>query len=462
MIPMTPQAIARAVGGKILRAGAGALVSQVVIDSRQTAAGSLFIPLPGERFDGHQFIQDAAAAGAAAYFTAHEGLCADRGGAAAIWVADPLQALQDLAAFLLKEHPVRIAAVTGSAGKTTTKDMIAAVLSTRYRVLKTKGNYNNHIGLPLTLLSLQRDQEAAVLEMGMSGFGEIKTLVGIAPPEAAVITNIGVAHIEKLGSQQNILKAKLEIFDQFHSGCLALLNGDDPLLKRSAAQLPYPVQLYGIESEADITASGLKLQEDGGTVFTVRMPEGTYAARLTAPGRHNVYNALAAIGIGRRFGLSWAEIQQGLLAFETGPMRLNRFTTQDGILVIDDAYNASPDSVAAALAVLWEMPGDRKIAVLGDMLELGEYAAEGHLCVGRIAARGGTDLLAASGPLGAYTVEGALSAGMTADTARSFRSNSEVNQWLKETLKAGDTVLIKGSRGMRMEAVTASLKERGQ
>ena len=295
----------------------------------------------------------------------------------------------------------------------------------------------------------------------MSGFGEIRTLVNIAPPEAAVITNIGIAHIERLGSQENILKAKLEIFDRFNGDCLALLNGDDPLLRKAAEGLPFPLRFYGIEAEAEIAASGIVPQDDGGTAFTVCMPEGTFSARLKVPGRHNVYNALAAVGIGLRFGLDREEIQQGLLAFETGPMRLHRFTTQDGILVIDDTYNASPDSVAAALAVLWEMPGERKIAVLGDMLELGPYAREGHLRVGRIAARGGTDLLAAGGPLGQFTIEGAISGGMTADAARSFRGNSEMIEWLQKTLRTGDTVLIKGSRGMKMEAVTASLKERG-
>ncbi len=459
MKPLTVEAVANAVHGKIIKTATKAAILGVSTDSRRIMPGDLFIPLVGEHFDGHHFIQDALQGGASAYLTSQEHLLfPDQ--VYGILVADTQKALQDLAAYYLRLFNLPIAAVTGSTGKTTTKDMIASVLSKKYHVLKTEGNFNNEIGLPLTIFRLEDAHEAVVLEMGMSGFGEIQRLVGIAPPKVAVITNIGVSHIEKLGSRENILKAKMEIFDQFGSDCIAVLNADDPMLCASALHFPYPVVYYGLDKGSDITANEIQLKAEAGTAFVVTTAEGSMAMDLQVPGLHNVSNALAAVAVGRLFGLTIQEIKDGLKEFESGIMRLHIFETRGGIRVIDDVYNASPDSMAAALAVLRDMPGDRKIAVLGDMLELGDYSEEGHRGVGHTAAACALDILVVVGNKSRSIAEEAVKAGMPDQDIHTFDNNLEAVTFLEQILKPKDTVLVKGSRGMKMEDVTAYLMER--
>jgi UDP-N-acetylmuramoyl-tripeptide--D-alanyl-D-alanine ligase len=384
-----------------------------------------------------------------------------------IYTNNTLRALQALAAWYLKSFDVPVAAITGSTGKTTTKDMIYSVLSEKYSVLRTQGNFNNEIGLPLTLFHLEPHHQIAVLEMGMSGFGEIRRLTAIAPPRVAVMTNIGVSHIEKLGSRENILKAKSEIFERFDAGCTAVLNDDNDLLHQAGQRMldenaPYSVLRFGTGPDADYRAEDIRLLGETRTEYTLALDGERVPIALNVPGKHNVYNSLAAIAVGRAFGLSLEEIRSGLLKFTGGKMRLNifRLKTEADVKVIDDAYNASPDSVNAALRILQEMEGGRKIAILGDMLELGEYSQKAHRQVGEMAAKSGIDILVAKGRDSIWIGEGAMEAGMPAESIYHMQDNQDVIDWLNDRLSEGDRILIKGSRGMQMEQIVAYLKNR--
>ena len=403
MKPLSIETIAAAVNGRIIRDGKVSEITGVSTDTRTIQPGDLFVPLVGERFDGHNFLMQAAQKGAAAILTQNLNKTLP-GGIYIIYRNDTLAALQDLAAWYLKSFGIPVVAVTGSTGKTTTKDMIAGVLSEQYSVLRTQGNFNNAIGLPLTLFHLEPHHQIAVLEMGMSGFGEIRRLAGIAPPRVAVMTNIGVSHMEKLGSRENILKAKLEILERFQADCTAVLNDDNDLLHQAGERMkregvPYTVIRFGTGPDADYRAEKICLMGESGTEYTLVADGAKFPVTLRVPGKHNVSNSLAAIAVGRTFGLDMEEIRSGLLKFTGEKMRLNiiDFGKDADIKIIDDVYNASPDSVHAALKLLQDMEGGRKIAVLGDMLELGDYSHSAHRQVGEMAAVCGTDILITRG-----------------------------------------------------------------
>jgi UDP-N-acetylmuramoyl-tripeptide--D-alanyl-D-alanine ligase len=464
MKPLSIKDIANAVNGRIVREGSAFEITGVSTDTRTIQPGDLFVPLIGERFDGHDYMEQAAQRGAAVILTQKLDTALPNH-VYIIYTDNTLSALQALAAWYLKSFGIPVAAVTGSTGKTTTKDMIYSVLSEKFSVLRTQGNFNNEIGLPLTLFQLEPHHQIAVLEMGMSGFGEIRRLASIAPPKAAVISNIGVSHIEKLGSRENILKAKLEILEGFQAGYTAILNDDNDLLHDTAQRMirenmPYTVVRYGTGPEAEYRAEDIRLLGESGTEYTLAFQGEKYPIVLKVPGRHNVYNSLAAIAVGKAFGMDMEEISSGLLKFAGGKMRLNIFRPESNsdIKVIDDAYNASPDSVNAALKILQEMEGKRKIAILGDMLELGEYSEAAHRQVGEMAAEHGVDVLVTKGQDSAWIGEGAVHAGMPAQSVYHMQSNEEVIDWLKNSLSQGDRILVKGSRGMQMEQVVAYLK----
>lgn len=460
MLAFTCGEIAKAVDGTLTGGNSGTIITNVCTDSRSVVDGDLFAALTGEKFDGHDFIPDAFAAGASAVLT-HKDIVPPIG-RAVIRVQDTLTALGKLAAYYRQCFTIPFVAITGSVGKTTTKDIVYCVLSHKFEVLKTEGNYNNEIGLPLTIFKLGKSFEAAVIEMGMSGFGEISRLTSIVRPDTAIITNIGLSHIEKLGSRQNILKAKMEILEGLSKKGLLILNGDDKLLYALKGLLKHRTVFYGIEEGLDYRACNIRNLGEKGSYFTLSVGNREYEIFVPAPGIHNIYNALAAFAVGIEYGIPPFEIIEGIADFKPGKMRLN-ITSVNGIKLINDAYNASPQSMEAAINVLCNTGTNaRRVAVLGDMLELGNWAVEAHFGVGRYAAAAGVDYIIAAGEHAEYLVRGALETGKTRDCLFTFKDVDEVNTFLKGFIKSGDVVLVKGSRGMKMEKAADFLSMPGK
>lgn len=421
--------------------------SSVSTDTRKIAPGSLFVALNGERFDGHDFVEEAVRKGASGVIVSRNIQVETE--TAVITVRDTRKALQDLALFHRRRFGIPVIAITGSNGKTTTKDMTAAVLASRFPVLKTEANFNNEIGLPLTLLNLTAEHHAAVVEMGMRGKGEISELAGIALPTIGVVTNVGESHIERLGSMAAIADAKAELVEAVGKDGFVVLNGDNNYVKAMRSKTTARVAFYGMSNEADVRASDIASQ-DGGTTFICHTTNQEFPVQLTVPGRHNVYNALAAIAVGLELGLTPNEIKRGLLSFTTGKMRLH-IEQRDGLTIINDAYNASPLSMAAAIETLGDIGRGRKIAVLGDMLELGEFAEAAHTQIGIKLAQQNVDALVTVGALGRYIAQGAQQAGVV--LIKSCENHDAAKAVIKEIIKPGDTLLIKGSRGMQMEKI---------
>lgn len=447
MKELTIREIADAVQGTAAFDGT---VRDVCIDNRALTPGCLFVCIAGERFDGHTFAESALQSGAAAV------LCSrDLGLPHQILVDDTRKALLRLARYYRGLFSIPVAAVTGSVGKTTVKEMTAAVFSCKYRTVKTEGNLNNEIGLPRTLFRLEPDTEAAVIEMGMNHFGEISRLSRTAMPTMATIGNIGVSHIENLGSQENILKAKLEILDGMAEDTPLILNGDDRLLY-GAKIAGRPVYYYGIENKyCRFKAYEIESTPDG-TRFTVDFGCGEQRIALPAIGKHNVYNALAAFAAGFLIGVSPEEAADALAKYEPAGMR-QRMRRVGGVCFIEDCYNASPDSVRAAFATLREVRADRRIAVLGDMLELGDVADEAHRQSGLRAAEAGTDVLLTFGEKSEKTASAARENGMT--QVRHYDDKNALAQDLLGMLREGDVVLVKGSRGMKLEDILHKIYE---
>ena len=448
--------IIEACGGKLLQGKPEQYLSGFAIDSRQVRAGDFFIPFAGERTDGHLFIGRAAAAGAAGAF--HELVKAPDPeippGFLLIGVKDSLTALQQLASVYRDKFDLPVIGITGSSGKTTTKDFTAGVLSAKYNVLKTTGNLNNEIGLPLTILKLEESHQVAVLEMGMSAGGEITTLCKIAKPSIGIITNIGEAHIELLGSIEAIAEAKGELLDYLGSGGVAVLNGDDPRLLEIRKRYPGKAYYYGF-NQGDI--KGLKLSLRGEkSFFRVRFPdksEGWFKAPL--PGRESVSNALAALTVGYILELTLPQMEEGLAKSEVTAGRLQVLHNENGTGIIDDTYNANPSSVRAALKVLAELGGVKTVAVLGDMLELGPAAREAHLSIGRYAAECGIGCLVTVGELAHIIAGGASGSGISVYDCTDHDQALAVLKSLP--LDENWYVLVKGSRGMQMEKIVQSL-----
>lgn len=435
--------------------GSGLYCCQVSTDTRTVAPGDLFIALVGERFDAHAFVPLAVEKGAAAVVVSR--LPTVSLTVPALLVEDTLTALQRLAAYNRRQFNLPVVAVTGSNGKTTTKDLIASVLNRRCKTLKTTGNLNNHIGLPLTLLKLDETYGAAVLEMGMRGLGEIDLLAGIAQPTVAVITNIGETHLERLGSIENIAAAKSEVLNHLDPQGTAVLNGDDPLVRKVAGKFNGQVLFYGIDAENDIQAEDIKTVDGQTSVFTVHYQDRQAEVKLPVPGRHNVLNALAAVGVGLVTGISLEHTAAGLAEAELTAMRLEVLETGT-YKIINDAYNANPASTKAALAVLAEQSGDRrKVAVLGSMFELGERAEPGHREVGAAVFETGVELLVTVGDLAEYIARGALDKGMAQDKVFHCLDSNQAGEVLSSCLKAEDVILVKGSRGMKMEEIVRGL-----
>lgn len=439
--------VCQATQGVSRQAGYKYIFTSVSTDTRTIKPGSLFVALIGERFDGHDYIEEALNRGATGVVVSRK--IPDLPETIVFTVRDTRQALQDLALFHRLRFSIPVIAITGSNGKTTTKDMTAAILAIRFPVLKTEANFNNEIGLPLTLLNLMPEHRAAVVEMGMRGKGEIRELAEIARPTLAVVTNVGENHIERLGSLQDIAEAKSELVEAVAQDGVVVLNGDNPYVRAMHRKTAARTIFFGLNGDADINAENIVSQRDG-ISFTCRAGQNVFPVHLKVPGRHNVYNALAAIAVGLELGLSPEDINAGLLSFTSGHMRLH--VEQRGeYTVINDAYNASPLSMAAAIDTLSDVACGRKIAVLGDMLELGEIAEDAHKALGSRLADRQIDAVVTVGTLAELTAQTAREAGVP--VAVNCQDHAAAQVKLREILRPGDTVLIKGSRGMKMETM---------
>ncbi len=458
-------------------------IRSAVIDSRLASPGCLFIALRGDRHDGHDYIAEAFRRGAAAAIVekvpAFDCTVVDTGEQrihGSEWqpgvplcflVPDSLAGLQRAAAYWRRRHDVRVIGITGSVGKTTSKEMIADVVSQRYRVLKSEGNYNNEIGLPLTLLHLTAVHDRVILEMGMYDLGEITQLAEISLPQVGVVTNVGPSHLARLGSIERIAQAKAELpraLPPAEEGGVAILNADDPWVRPMADQTPARVFTYGLTPDAELWANSIQSEGLEGIHFRFHHGAELIHARVPLLGRHSVHTALRAAAVGLVEGLAWEEIMKGLLK-PTAQLRLVAVPGPAGSTILDDTYNASPESSIAALNLLYELGepggGGRKIAVLGDMYELGGYAEEGHRIVGR-RARDVADLLVAVGPLGRIIGEEALAAGMPGESVFLVETNAQAIDLLRSLLgsgPSGDRILVKGSRGLAMEEIVAALQE---
>ena len=426
--------------------------SAVSTDTRQLAPGDLFVALQGPSFDGHAFLGEAAARGAAGAIVSQESEAA----LPQLCVRDTLVALTDLAREWRRRHPVPAVAVTGSNGKTTVKEMAAAILSQHGVVLSTQGNFNNHIGVPLTLLRLDTVHTCAVVEIGASGPGEIAPLSDITSPGVAVITNAAAAHLEGFGDVQGVARAKGEIFSGLQSGGVAVINADDKFAAywRSLVRNDCRVMSFGLAADADVTLQGeLRISladERFSTNFMLRCPDGTVSIELQLVGRHNVCNALAAAAAALACGATLADVQAGLQSVQPVPGRLQPVSTSAGAVLINDTYNANPASLAAATEVLAACPGEHWL-VLGEMAELGTTAAELHAQAGRDARCHGVQRLFACGEMAAHAVQA------FGDGAEFFPTQAALIKRVAAELRAGVVVLVKGSRSQYMERVVAAL-----
>lgn len=450
MKALTLQEAAAALG--LPQMQAQATLADVCTDTRKIQPGSLFVCLRGERFDGHSFASQAAQLGAAALLVDHP-VDAD---VPQLVVTDTGKALLQLAGWYRRRFRLPVVGLTGSVGKTTTKEFIALVLGAKYNTLKTQGNLNNEIGVPQMLFRLEDSHTAAVIEMGMNHFGEISRLTRAVAPTVGLITNIGVSHIENLGSRAGILQAKLEILEGMAPDAPLIVNMDNDML-RTVKLGDRPLLTFAIDDQsADFTATDIA-EQGSTTTFTVHHSTFTQPVTIPTVGIHNVYNALAAMAVGYVTGVNPAAAAAALANYVPAGMRQN-LVQVGGVQVIEDCYNASPDSMRAALQTLGKLPVHRRYAVLGAMLELGDYAKEAHTQVGKMAAENGIDGVLAYGADAAYIVEAAKQAGL--ENARLFDTKEALAQSLAQQVQPGDGVLFKGSRGMHLEDVMHTVYER--
>lgn len=426
-------------------------VAGVTIDSRKVEKDFLFVAINGERFNAHQFIPDTIEKGALCVVS-HE----DLGDTdyPYILVEATGQALLDIAKLYRDSFDVKVVGITGSVGKTSTKEMIASVLAQKYNVHKTQGNFNNECGLPLTIFEMNEEHQVSVLEMGINHFGEMRKLSTVASPDICVITNIGVAHLEFLKTREGIMQEKTQMFQDMKPGGSVVLNGDDPLLSTIGPVKGSDPIFYGLDQDknviyaADVEPLGLK-----GTSCTIHLPEGSFSCVVPIPGIHMVSNALAGSAVGSKLGLSTEEIKRGIESLPSIPGR-NHIIQTDRLILLDDCYNANPVSMKASLDVL-NMGIGRKVAVLGDMGELGPDYAALHRSVGEYAAEIGIDLVCAIGPMSKEIAKGAASDGTK---ALWFETKADFLAQTKDILKDGDNVLIKASHGMEFPEIVEALR----
>lgn len=448
MTGCTVQELCAAVGGTLLQQS-GAVVTQVSTDSRSIPNRALFVPLVGERFDGHDYLDAALERGAAGCLTAKKpaALLKDK---FYIQVSDTLEALKALAAWYRAKFDIPMVQVTGSAGKTTTKEMIAAVLSQRFSTLKTQANFNNAIGTPMTLLNLAPEHQAAVIETGMNHFGEIRYLGEMVRPTVAVITNVGDAHIENLGgTRQGILQAKCEIFENLQPGGLAVLNGDDELL--SGLALPFKTVLCGRHERCGVRVTNVAEHGIEGVTCTVTTGRDVYEVAIPSPGAYMIYPAAMAIAIGEHLGLTKAELLSGIAAYRPVGSRMHLVRCGGDRIIIDDCYNANPQAMAEALRILAQTEHPRRMAVLGDMGELGDLTEQAHRDMGALTRTLGLDTVVAVGPK-AKAIQDAN------PDVLWFPTVAEALSAIRAAFTAGTAVLVKASHAMHFTDIVKDLE----
>ncbi|UOE55729.1 UDP-N-acetylmuramoyl-tripeptide--D-alanyl-D-alanine ligase [Cytobacillus oceanisediminis] len=431
-------------------------IQGVSIDSRKINHGNLFVPFKGENSDGHRFVEDAIEKGAAAAFWQKD-VPNPPLHLPILIVEDTLTALQELARSYRDELKVKVAGITGSNGKTTTKDMTANLLSLQYKVQKTEGNYNNHIGLPLTILALEEDTEIAVLEMGMSGRGEIDFLTKLARPDAVIITNIGESHLQDLGSREGIAEAKLEIVNGLKEKGLVIYYGDEPLLDKKLKSYigSAALRTFGRTGKNDVYPMDIK-QNDSGSTFGINVSSEKFY--LPVLGTHNVLNALAAMIAASHFGVPYEKMNEGFASLKLTNMRMELLEGQSGEKIINDAYNASPTSMNAAIELIANLPGyKKKILVLGDMLELGPQEEDFHYSIGKSVDPEKVDYVFTFGKLGEFIAKGAKEV-LPHERVAAFTDKQPLIEELKKHVNQETIVLVKASRGMKLEEVVSALQ----
>ncbi|MDR1496023.1 MAG: UDP-N-acetylmuramoyl-tripeptide--D-alanyl-D-alanine ligase [Clostridiales Family XIII bacterium] len=453
--------IAENTGGRILRGVPGADVSGISTDTRETNVGDAFFALTGERHDAHDFLAYASAAGAYALVVERGEVVPANYGGAIILVPDTLAAYQDLAAWYRQVVGPAVIAVTGSVGKTTQKDMLAAAASTKYRTVATEKNYNNHVGVPKTIFRMEEDTELLILEMGMSRADEIRLLAEIARPDAAVVTNIGMSHRENFGSDDGILRAKLEITSYFGAENALFVNGDDRALRAYAKRddLSYDVVTAGESEGCDYRITRPEYTGEDEIGFSLQYGrEAIVRFRIPAAGLYNGVSAALTAAVLSRFGIRASEVAESLTRLERTEHRL-KLIISGGLRIIDDTYNASPDSMRSAIDYLVSFAGRRRIAVLAGMNELGKGGKELHRDIGRYAAEEGVDLLLAVGEKASGIAEGFAAAAPEKDAVRRYPDNAEAIKALRVLAKDGDAILVKGSRSFRTDEIVEALME---
>lgn len=460
MKKITINNIAQAVSGEIIHEEmwSDKRITGVVIDSRAVEANMLFVPILGEQVDGHAFIGQAYSSGAALVFTEDATLILE--GQVAILVKNTRKALGDLAKYYRQLLEVKVIGVTGSVGKTSTKELLASICSQRYRVHKTKGNLNNDLGVPLTLLGLEVEHEVAIIEMGMDRLGEIHYLSDLARPDLAVITNIGVSHIEHLGSRENILKAKSEIIDFLDPKGTLYLWGDDPYLKTLIGKIQQQTMTYGYEAHNDCRILGIKQLDAGKQNIDFSTRKCTYHVEVDFVGEHILLNSLAGALIGEKLGLTRDEIVAGIKSYKSEKMRLTLTQLSSGGVVIDDAYNASVDSMKSAIKTLNQLAKNKHgktVAILGSMFELGDYEISGHEEVGQYLVEYKIDRAIVIGKEAQHIFAGAIKSGFLKGHIVYFENQEDFLANWQTYIDETDHILVKGSRGMKLEKTVAAI-----
>ena len=455
---LTLASVARRTGGRLLQGAPSLALHGYGIDARLVGPGELFFAVVALR-DGHEYVAQAASRGAAGAVVSRP-VPSPADGFGLVLGPATVRALQDLARSVLADHPVKVVGVTGSVGKTTTKDFAAELIAPDHPVLRSEKNYNNHLGLALSLLKLRAEHRVAVLEMGMNAPGEIAALARIAPPDVAVITNIRPVHLRFFEGMDGIARAKKEILDGIRPGGAAVLNGDDPLVMGVAKDWAGPRLTFGRSAACDVRASGLRRRGYDGLGFDLSFGGETAPVDLAFLAESAVEDFLAAAGAAFALGIPLAAVASRAPGLRPQPMRGNLVILGTGVRLVDDTYNSNPTALETALKSLARLPAGRRVAVLGDMLELGAREREFHLEAGRTAALSGWDLLVTVGPLAALMADGAGAAGLDRARIAAFADSEEAARALPGLVAAGDLVLVKGSRGVKMERIVESLRDR--
>jgi UDP-N-acetylmuramoyl-tripeptide--D-alanyl-D-alanine ligase len=454
---LTLNDILKATGGQLIQSASRTVFDGIGIDTRTIREGEVFVAIKGTHFDGHDFVGEAVKKGTPILVVASPTPLPQ--GVSVIEVQDTVRALGDLASWWRAQWKAPCIAITGSNGKSTTKEMVAAIASVRGRVLKTEGNFNNLIGLPLTIFRWEKDHDIAVLEMGMNAKGEIRRLTQIARPEIGLITNITAAHLEKLHTVEGVAEAKGELFEAMAGRGVAVINDEDLWVKKLGARYGGPTISFGMQNTSDVQFRHMESTNLSGTDLTLSVLGQERTVRLPLPGTHNVMNAMAAVAVGVALAIDVDEMMVRLTEFHPMAMRFERVQLANGVCLVNDSYNANPQSMKAAFRTVGSTKrAGRFIAVLGDMLELGEQSGALHREVGKAAAEAGIEHLYLFGDFTHDVVKGVNGTGFNPSHIHEYRDIEALQKEIEKDIRAGDVVLVKGSRGMRMERIVEYLK----